>query len=176
MAASSLLPSRFQSPPVLKVMTQDVIKPFCAVPALKLSKDRAWAPPSLFCWAQPGARNWEGAHKLMDGSSLLCYPHSCQHFQKLPQILPHHQPCVTDPAGGNYRELVGPAPNQKTSLSAGAESHRGLTQGLEHSRCSSICLREKRGCFCFWMVFPKQNSLCSHATQLAASCLIHSQP
>lgn len=66
--------------------------------------------------------------------------------------------------------LVGPAPNQKTSHSAGAESFRGLTQGLEHSRCSGICLREERGCFCFWIVFPKQNSLCSHATQLATSC------
>lgn len=81
--------------------TQEVIKPFCAVPALKLPKDRAWAHPSLFCWAQPGARNWEGAHKLMDGSSLLCYPHSCQHFQK--PMLPEAAPDPSSPPAMGHR-------------------------------------------------------------------------
>lgn len=111
-----------------------VREPSHRVPTLQLPKDRAWARSPLFHWAQAGARNWEGAQEIKDGSSPLCHSSSCQQpdnlpgysncFWKLPQILPYDQPWVTEPTGGNYRELAGSDPNQKTSYPAGAEAAR----------------------------------------------------
>ena len=92
-----------------------VMKPFHAVPPLELPKDRPWACSSLFHWAQPGSRSWEGAQEMMDASSLLCYPYNGRQTSnhlvtanasgscRDPSLLPAW---VTGPTGGHNRELL----------------------------------------------------------------------
>lgn len=129
-------------------VTRVVGKPFYAAPTMELPQGRAWARFSLFHWTQPGARNWEGAREMKDGSGLMCRPSSCQQTT---------QNLVTGNASGS-------CPRASPTPAMSHRSHGWTLQGAGCFKSKSENFMLAGTGFHFWTALPKQNNLCGHAS------------
>lgn len=113
---------------------------------------------SLFYWAQPGARWWEGAQEK-DSSSLPHRPYSCQQTNNLPgyskcfsRSCPRSFPTTSYGSQIPLVETTGIwlalIQTRKASHIAGAEA-AGASHGVHKTAGALVCLSEETGCFVF---------------------------